>query len=180
MDLLGGLHRWELFGGFDVGDVVDFAFGEDKVDFFEGAAGCLKCGMLVHYYYSVRAQESRGGTNLGIEKVDEGEEEGVHDGKEKVGAPAGLAGAVDHDGGDHDDEEVPDPVGDGRYSVGLCSGLQWVDFCGVEPREWEPSGSKEGDVGEETDGCTLCGGLGAGDESAKGDNHGETLAGTAN
>ena len=118
----------------------------------------------------------RKATYLGVEEVQDGEEASVDDGKEQVGSPAN---AVNHDGRDHDDEEVEEPVGARRDGVGLCASLDGADLGRVEPRERQPGRSKGGDVGEEADGGALCGAGGARDQAGKGQHHGEHLAGRA-
>jgi len=87
---------------------------------------------------------------------------------------------MNHDGGDHDDEEVPEPVGDGGGGVSLRAGLERVDLSGVEPREGQPSGTEESDVSEETDGSTLGSRGSTGDESAEGEDHRQALANGSN
>lgn len=148
-DLLGSEMR-QLLGGLDVRHLVDIALGEDDVDLLERAAG-----------------------RLGVEEVDDGNEGGVHAGEEEVSSPANL---VDHDGSDHDDEEVEHPVGAGRHGVGLSTSADGVDLGGIEPGEGKPGGTKEGDVGEKTDGGAA--GLHGvvGDQAGKDDDHGKHLA----
>jgi hypothetical protein len=59
--------------------------GEDDVDCFEGSS-----------------------LGLGVEEVDDGDEERVGDGEDEEGGPADRGG---HSGSDLDDEEVEQPVG---------------------------------------------------------------------
>lgn len=63
-----------------VADVLTVPLREDDVDFFEGATG-----------------------RFGVSEVDDGEEAGVDDGEEEVGAPVDVG---DHDWGDHDDDWI--------------------------------------------------------------------------
>lgn len=146
-------HARKLLGSGDIADLLSVTLGEDEINLLEGAA--------------------RG---LGVEEVDDGEEDGVHGGEEGVGAPTVGTGSVNHDGSDHDDEEVPEPVGDGGGSVGLCAGLERVDLGGVQPGERQPGSTEEGDVGKETDSGSLGGSGGTGDQSAESQDHGSTLA----
>lgn len=110
---------------------------------------------------------------LGVPEVQDGQEEGVQRGEEQVSSPANR---VDQDGRDHDDEEVPDPVGHGRGGVGLRAGLERVDLGRVQPGERQPSGTEECDVGEETDTSTLGSRGRVGNQSAKDKDHGQALA----
>jgi len=151
------LHRRKLLSRSDIALLLSVALGEDQINLLERATGSLR-----------------------VEEVNDGEENGVHGSEEGVGAPAVGASAMNHDGGDHDDEEVPEPVGDGRGGVSLRAGLERVDLSGVEPREGQPSGTEEGDVGEETDSSTLGSRGGSGDESAEGEDHGQALADGSN
>lgn len=79
---------------------------EDEINLLEGATG-----------------------RLGVEEVDDGEEAGVDDGEEEVRAPADAA---DHDGRDHDDQEVEEPIAAGRERVGFGARFDRVDLGGVE------------------------------------------------
>lgn len=148
LDLLGSEVR-QLLGGSDVRHVLDEALGEDDVDLLERTV--------------------RG---LGVEEVDDGKEATVHDGEEEIGSPANL---VDHDGRDHDDEEVEHPVGAGGDGVSLSTGADGVNLGGVEPGKGKPSGTEKGNVGEETD-CGTAGLHGiVGDQAGEDDDHGEHL-----
>lgn len=149
LDLLGSEMR-KLLGGLDVGHLLDVALGKNDIDFLEGAA--------------------RG---LGVEEVDDGNERAVHAGEEEVSSPADL---VNHDRGNHDDEEVEHPVGAGRDGVGLSTGADGVDLGGIEPGEGKPSGTEEGDVGEETDSGTASSHGVAGDQAGEDEDHGKHLA----
>lgn len=122
----------QLLGGLDVTDILGVAFNKNDVDLLERAAGRLR-----------------------IEKVDDGEEDGVEDGEDQVRAPAAVARAAQHHRRDHDDEEVPQPVGYRRGSVGLGAGLERVDLGRVQPRQRKPGGTEESDV------SLLCGWLAA-------------------
>lgn len=110
---------------------------------------------------------------LGVPEVQDGQEQGVQSGEEQVSSPADR---VDQDGRDHDDEEVPGPVGHGRGGVGLRAGLEGVDLGRVQPGEGQPGGTEEGNVGEETDTGTLGGRGRVGNQSAKDEDHGQALA----
>lgn len=50
---------------------------------------------------------------------------------------------------------LPKPVGACRNGVRLSSRLERVDLSGVQPRQWQPCSTKEGDVSEKTDCSTL-------------------------
>lgn len=150
-------HARKLLGSGDIADLLSVTLGEDEINLLEGA--------------------TRG---LGVEEVDDGEEDGVHASEEGVGAPTVGTGSVNHDGSDHDDEEVPEPVGDGGGSVSLCAGLERVDLSGVQPGERQPGSTEEGDVGEETDSSSLGGSGGTRDQSTESENHGSTLADGSN
>lgn len=146
--LLGELG--EFPGGADVAHLLDVALGEDQVDFFERATG-----------------------GFGVEEPHDGDEETVPRGEEQVGTPLDPG---DHDGGDHDDSEVEEPVGAGGDGVGLRTGLDGRQLGGVEPRQRQPGGTKDTHVHEETEDGTL-GRLGVtGDQAAKDDDHGGALA----
>lgn len=154
--LVGNLvvgHTRKLLGSPDIAHLLSVTLGEDKVNLLERATRCL-----------------------GVEEVDDGEEDGVHASEEGVGSPSKGTGSVNHDGCDHDNEEVPEPVGDGGGGIGLRSGLEGVDLGRVQPGEREPCGTEEGNVGEETDSGTLGSSGGTRDQGAEGQNHGETLA----
>ena len=116
---------------------------------------------------------------LRVEEIDDRKEACVHDSEEEVSSPFDIC---DHDGRDHNDEEVEQPVRASRDSVGFCTGSEWVDFCGVEPRERQPCCAEEGDVSEETDTCSFGGrSLSAvGDQAGEDEDHGEALADCAN
>jgi len=144
----------ELLGGLDVGHVLHVALGEDDVDLLEGAP-----------------------RRLGIEEPDDGQEAGVAGGEEEVGGPAN---AGDHDGDDHDDDEVEEPVRAGAHGVGLRARLDRVHLGRVEPREGQPGGAEGGDVEEEAnDGALgdllLAVVVVARDEASEGDGHAEHL-----
>lgn len=113
------------------------------------------------------------GTYLGVEKVQNREEACVGAGKEEIGSPTNL---LVHDGNNHDNSKVEEPVGTGGNSVGLGTSLEGVDLGRVQPGERKPSGTERGNVGEETDSGTLGGGLGTGEQTGKGQDHGEELA----
>lgn len=151
------LHAGKLLSSSHVAHLLSVALGEDQVNLLERAT-----------------------RSLGVVEVDDGEEAGVHGSEESVSAPAVGASAMNHDGGDHDDEEVPEPVGDGGGGVSLRAGLERVDLSGVEPREGQPSGTEEGDVSEEADGSTLGSRGSTGNESAEGEDHGQALADSSN
>lgn len=81
----------------------------------------------------------------------------------------------------HDDSEVPEPVGASRDGVCLGACLEGVDLCRIQPRERQPSCTKEGNVGEKADCSALCG---AGvvwvdvlrDQAGEYNQHGQALA----
>lgn len=141
---------WKLLSGVNVADVLAVTFGEDKVDLFQRALRRLR-----------------------VEEVDDRKEDCVEDREEKVGSPTN---AIDEYGRDHDNEKVPKPVGDGGDSVGLGAGLQRVYLGGIEPWQWEPGGTEESDIGEETDSGSLRGGFSIRDEGAEGKYHGKALS----
>lgn len=102
--------EWKILSGLDVADVLGVALGEDDIDLLQAAAG-----------------------RLGVCVVDDGEEDSVESAEEQVGAPTVGARVVDEDGRDHDDEEIPQPVADGRAGGGLGPGLQRVDLGRIQP-----------------------------------------------
>ena len=113
----------------DVGDLLQVALGEDKVDLLEGAL-----------------------LGLRVEKVDDRDEARVDDGKEEVCAPRDVG---NHNRRDHDDEEIEQPVRASRHRVGAGAGAERVDFRGVQPWERKPGGAECGDICEETDACAF-------------------------
>ena len=152
LDLILG-EPGQLLGGVHVALLLKEALGKDEIDLLEGAASSLR-----------------------VVEVDDGEENGVQDGEEEVRTPAALAQVVDQDRGNHDDEEVPEPVRNGRRGIGLRAGLKRVDLSRVQPRQRQPSGAEECDVSEETDGGATGSLRGTGDQSTEGEDHGQTLA----
>ena len=125
----------------------------------------------------------RASSGLGIEEEDDGDEAGVDNGKDEVCRPANVR---NHDGSNHDNDEVEQPVGAGRDRIRLSAGLHGVDLSGIEPWEWEPSGTENDDEHEQAEntsfGSLLRFGAGfglidaGGDESRESDDHGEALA----
>lgn len=132
-----------------IADILQISLGEDKIDLLERAT-----------------------LRLGVEEIDDGDEARVDDGEEEVGAPADVG---DHDGRDHDDQEVEEPVRDGRGGVGVGARAQRVDLRGVEPGERQPGRAETGDVGEEADDGAVGGGFRAGDQAGEDEDHGEAL-----
>ncbi len=132
MDLVLAEAR-QLLGGPHVAFLLDVSLGEDEINLLEGTAG-----------------------RLGIEEVDKGEEDGIKGGEEEVGTEAARARVVDEHGGDHDDEEVPQPVRHRRYGIGLGPRLERVDLSRVQPRQRQPRGTEKGDIREESDGGPAC------------------------
>lgn len=113
-------------------------------------------------------------TYLWVEEIENGEEATVYHGKEQISSPAD---SVNHDWGDHDNEEVEEPVGTCRNSVCLRACLDGTDLGRVEPRKRKPSSSKRGDVSKETDGSSL-GRVGISrNQACKSQDHGKHLAG---
>lgn len=141
---------WKLFRSLDIGHVLDVSLGEDKIDLLKGAL-----------------------LGLRVEEVDEWDEKKVHDGEEEVSCPAYL---VNHDWHNHDNHEVGNPVDGGGDGVGATTSANWVDLGWVQPWEWEPGGTEEGDVGEETDSGTIRGGLGVWKQAGEDEDHGQALA----
>lgn len=115
----------------------------------------------------------RSACGLGVEEVDEGEEDDVRHGEEEEGPAVDRGG---HGGEDLDDKEVGEPVGHGRDSVGLGTSRHRVELGGVEPRKGEPGGTEERDEEVQTDGGTLCWADTTGKETCPGDEHGDCLA----
>ncbi|KAJ8113151.1 hypothetical protein OPT61_g4648 [Boeremia exigua] len=147
---LGLVHDRKLLRGQDVALVLEVALGEDEINLLERAAGSLR-----------------------VQEVDDGEEDGIEDGEEQVGVGSD---AVDEDGRNHDNEKVPEPVGDGRSSVGLRAGLDGVDLSGVQPRQRQPGSTEERDVCEQTDGSALGSRSSVGEQAAEGQDHGQALS----
>lgn len=77
---------------------------------------------------------------------------------------------------DHYNEEVPQPVVDGRESVSLGTSLERVDLSRVEPGQRKPCGTEEGNVGEETDGGTSSVHRVVGNKTGEDEDHGQALA----
>lgn len=143
----------QLLGGGDVALVLEEALGEDEVDLLERAA--------------------RG---LGVQEVDDGEEDGVEDAEEQVRAEAVGARVAHQHRRDHDDEEVPQPVRHRRHGVGLRARLERVDLRRVQPGERQPRRAEERDVGEEADGRAARRRRRAGDQRPEREHHGQALA----
>lgn len=95
---------------------------------------------------------SSGVAYLGVEPVKDGEECGVGAAEEEIGSPVDVG---DHDGNDHDDDKVEQPVGAGGCSVGLATGLEGVDLSGIQPGKRQPGSTERSNVGEETSDSTL-------------------------
>lgn len=139
----------QVMGRLDVADLLAVALGEDEVDLLQGA--------------------TRG---LGVEEVHDREEDGVHGGEEEIGAPAD---GIDHDGRDHDDGKVEEPVGAGRDGVGLGTSSSRRELGGVEPWQREHGGTEEGHIEEETEHGTLGRAITTGDQTGEDDDHGNHL-----
>lgn len=139
----------QLVGSAHVADVLGVTLGEDDIDLLQTAVG-----------------------GLGVEEPDEGDEQAVEDGEEQVSTPADVG---DHDGGDHDNQEVEEPVAAGRDSVGLGTGLDGGQLSRVQPGQRQPSGTESGHVEEQTEDSTLGSLLVTRDQTGKGDNHGNAL-----
>ena len=140
---------WELLSGGDVRHVLHVTLGEDDVDLLEGSL-----------------------LGLWVEEVDDWEEDGVHRGEEEVGTPTDVG---KHGWSEHDDGEVEQPVRAGRDGVGSGAGLDWVDLGWVQPWKWEPGGTEEGDVGEETDGGSLGSAWSVWNQAGEDEDHGQAL-----
>lgn len=136
-------------GSAHIADVLGVTLGEDDIDLLQRAVG-----------------------GLGVEEPDEGDEQTVQDGEEQVGTPANVG---DHDGGDHDNQEVEEPVAAGRDSVGLGTSLDGGQLSRVQPGQRQPSGTESGHVEEQTEDSTLGSLLVTRDQTGKGDNHGNAL-----
>lgn len=151
-----------------------------SADLLLGKVGKFPSGLDIALVLAVSLREddinllkaSLGG--FGIEEVDYWKEADVNDGKEEISSPANTC---EHDGSDHDNEEVEQPVGAGREGVGLCTSLDRRDLCSVQPWQWEPGGAETGDVCEQADGSTLSGRRSIRDQTCESDCHGDSLAG---
>lgn len=75
---------WQKFGRLDIADVLGVSLGENNINLFQRASG-----------------------SLGVENPDDWNETCVDDGEEKICAPFDVG---DHDGSDHDNEEIEEPV----------------------------------------------------------------------
>ena len=76
-----GIELRKLLSGVDIGHLLDVALGEDQVDLLQGPTG-----------------------GLGVEEVQDGEEDCVEGGEEEVGTPTDI---LNEHWRDHDNEEVP-------------------------------------------------------------------------
>jgi len=148
-DLVVGELR-EFLGSADVAHVLAVALGEDDIDLLQTAA-----------------------SGLGVEQNHGGNEDGVHDGEEELGSPLDVG---DHDGSDHDNSEVEQPVRAGRDGVGLGTSAQGRDLGWVQPRKRQPGGTEDGEVQEDTDGSTLGRFGGVGNQASENQNHRKALA----
>lgn len=149
LDLLVG-ELGQLPGGADIADVLAVALGEDEVDLLQTAA-----------------------RSLGVKEVHGGNEDGVHHSKEQVGAPVDV---LDHDGCDHDDGKVEQPVRAGRHGVGLGTGADGRHLGRVQPGERQDTGTEEGHVQEQTKDGTLGRAGSARNQAGEDDDHGNHLA----
>lgn len=72
--------------------------------------------------------------------------------------------------------KVPEPVGNGRGGVGLRAGLDRVDLSRVQPRQRQPCGTEERNVGKETNSGTLGSGLSVWQQASESEDHGQALS----
>lgn len=166
LDLLGRIptpnavlviHHLDLFirepgqflGRPHVAHLLDIPLGEDEVDLLETAVRGLR-----------------------VEEVDDGDEGGVQRREEQVRAPVD---AGHHDRGDHDYGEVEEPVGAGGDGVRFRARLDGREFSRVQPGKGKPGGAEAGHVEEEAKDGALLGALAVGDQTGKGDHHGDEL-----
>lgn len=91
----------------DVGAVLGESGGEDEVNLLESTA-----------------------SGLDVEEVDNGNEEGVHDGEEEEATPGS---GIEEGRGELDDGEVEQPIGGGRDSIGVGASAEGVHLGGVQP-----------------------------------------------
>jgi len=92
----------QVLGRAYVGHVLAVSLSKDQINLLQGAPGSLR-----------------------IEEPDDGEKAGIDASEEKISAPSDVP---DHDGSDHDDEEVEQPVCAGGDGVSLCTGLDRRDL----------------------------------------------------
>lgn len=140
----------QLLGRTHVGHLLHVTLGENQINLLE-----------------------RSVFRLGVEKVNDGNEEGINDCEKEVRAPSDVA---NHNGGDHDNEEVEEPVGASGDGVRLGTGLDRGNLSRVEPGKREPGCAEGGNEGEQAYSGTLSGFGTAGDQAGEGDHHGRTLA----
>lgn len=149
VDLGIGQER-HLLARTDIAHVLTIPLGKDEVDFLQASLA-----------------------RLGVEEIDDGEEGRVDDSEDEIRRPADVA---QHDGRDHDDEEVEEPVRARGDGVGLGARLDRVDFGRVQPRERQPGRAEERDVGEEADGCAFGVVRTTWDQACEDEDHGQALA----
>lgn len=61
----------------------------------------------------------------------------------------------DHDGNNHDNDKVEQPVSASRRSVGLATGLEGVDLGGIQPGKRQPGSTERSNVCEQSSDSTL-------------------------
>lgn len=83
---------------------------------------------------------------LRVEKVDDWHETEGQCHEDEVRLPAQ---SVDQDRRDHDDEEVPGPVGGDGDGGAARAGLQWQDFRSVDPGDHVDRASEDDHVDKE-------------------------------
>ena len=140
----------QLTGGTDVADVLNVTLREHNVDLLKRTA-----------------------SSLWVEEPHHRDEDTVPRGEEQISTPLN---ASNHDGRDHDNSEVEEPVAAGRDGVGLRTGLDGRQLSGVEPRQRQPGGTEDTHVHEEAKDSTLSSLSIARNQAAKDNNHGSTLA----
>ena len=133
--------EWQLVGGLDVGHLLNVTLRENKIDLLERA--------LLSFW---------------VEEVDEWDEQYVHARKEHISSPPNI---INHDRHNHNDHEVGDPVNGRGHRVCAATCADWVDLSRVQPWKWQPSSAEEGNIGEETDSCSVGGRLGVWDETGE-------------
>lgn len=145
----------QLLGDNSRSSLGDVGVGEDDIELLERSTG-----------------------GFGVEEVDEGQEDqvGNTEDEESVRVDRGS-----HGWQDLHDQEVGQPVGHCRDSVGLSSDSHRVELGGVQPWEGQPSGTEEGDEEEETDSSALCvlrllGCVTWSNQTAEGDEHRSRLS----
>ena len=94
--------------------------------------------------YLLQAQIAR----LRVAEVDDGHEGGEQESEDDVRAPAD---AVDEDGRQHDDGEVPDPVRGDAYGGAFCAGFEGENLWTPDPGD-DVDGAAEDEHVEEEEG----------------------------